>query len=83
MSDYLSSCNKVYALLKSSAESFKNEAQIIDEAKCYLINYKNLDDFEYDDAYIYETGGGYCLIYNELVINLEIEDGMISNYSFN
>lgn len=83
MSDYLISCNKVYGLLKSSSESFKREALLIDEAKCYLINYKNLDDYEYDGAYTYETGSGYCLVDSELVINLEIEEGMITNYSFN
>ena len=82
MADYIINANKVYVLLQDSIDDFAIEAKIIDEAKCYLVNYGNLDDFDYDGAYTYETGKGYMLIYNGLVINLEIEDKMIVDYSF-
>lgn len=82
MSEFIINSNSIYILLKESIDDFKQEAKIIDEAKCYLINNKNLDDFNYDGAYTYETGVGYCLIYNDLIINLEVEDGMITDYSF-
>ena len=83
MADYIINANKVYIMLKESIDEFDKEARIIDEAKCYLVNYENLDNFNYDGAYTYETGRGYMLIYNGLVINLEIEEKMISDYSFN
>lgn len=82
MSEFIVNSNNVYVLLKENIDDFKCEAKIIDEAKCYLINYKDLDEFNYDGAYTYETGAGYCLVYNDLVINLETEDGMITDYSF-
>lgn len=82
MSEYIISADKVYILLNEAIDDFAREAKLIDEAKCYLVNYGNLDDFEYYGAYAYETGRGYNLIYNGQVINLEIEDKMIVDYSF-
>ena len=74
--------NKAYIKLRDNIESFEKEALLIDEAKCYLINYGNLDDFEYDDAYIYETGDGYHISYSGLEIDLHTDDKMILDYDF-
>lgn len=83
MSDFIINANDIYYLLKNDIDNFSKEAKVIDEAKCYLINYKNLDDFDYDGAYGYETGDGYKLIYDDLIINLVVEDGIITDYYFN
>lgn len=82
MSEFIINANKIYIELNDNISSFEQEARVIDEAKCYLINYKELDNFEYDGAYTYQTSYGYCLCYNELVIKLEIEDGMITDCYF-
>ena len=80
MSDYILNANTSFIYLKENVDSFYKEAKIIDEAKCYLVNYGNLDDFEYDDLYVYETGGGYDIVSDEFVVHLEVEDKMIKNY---
>lgn len=83
VSDYLISANNIYYDIKNSLEYFKDEAIIIDEAKCHLINYKNLDDFSYNGAYAYETGSGYNLVYKGVVYSLEVDEGIILDYSYN
>lgn len=55
---------------------------IIDEAKCYLLNYGDLNDFNYLGAYAYEAGNGYRLVYNDLVIQLMVTDRIIVDYDY-
>lgn len=82
MSEYIITANNTLIKLREGIDSFKQEAMLIDEAKCYLVNHKDLDDFEYYGTYVEETGRGYNLYYGDLVIRLEIEDNMITDYDF-
>lgn len=83
MSEFIINANNIYIELEDSIDSFEKEARIIDEAKCYLIIYGDLDDFEYDGGYAVSESFGYSIYYDDLVIKVEIEDGMISDYYFN
>ena len=80
MNEYIITANNIYIDLRDNLEIFQKEAVIIDEAKCYLVNYANLDDFEYDGAYAYETSDGYAIVYDELLIDLKTSDKQIVDY---
>lgn len=82
MSDYIITSNNILIMLKDNIDSFEKEARIIDEAKCYLINYDTLDDFEYLGVSAYEVGNYYYINYDGLNIKLEVKDGMILSYSY-
>lgn len=82
MSEYIVSANNIFLELKGNLALFEKEARLIDEAKCYLVNYKNLDNFEYENAYIYANNDTYYIEYQDLNIRLKTKDGMIIDYSY-
>lgn len=79
---YLSNGDNVLIDLKNNIDSFYEEAQIIDEIKCHLINYKNLDDYYNANVYIYETNNGYELIFNGEDLLIEVKEGIITDYDY-
>lgn len=82
MSDYIVNANNIFIKLKEYLESFEKEAMIIDEAKCYLINFDTLEGFEYLGSYAYSSGDTYYISYDGLTLKLDTYDGMILNYSY-
>lgn len=82
MNDYISNANNIYIDLKDNIASFENEAVIIDELKCYLINFHSLEGFYYPDLEYTETGNGYHIFFKGLNFNIDVEDGMIVDYNF-
>lgn len=80
--DYISTANLIFIKLEDNIDLFEKEFYLIDEIKCHLINYKDLDEFEYDGAYIYESNNKYHIRYEDLNIELEVNDGRIYDYGY-
>lgn len=83
MSDYLITANTIFNDLKENKEQLFKEAALIDEAKCYLVNFHNLDDFEYGGAYVYGEDGNYYISYDGCTYVLDTNDEMILRYNYN
>lgn len=82
MNEYIINANNIFISLKDNIDNFEKEAIIIDELKCHLINFRNLDDFSYPGCDVYDTSVGYEIHYEGLMLSIEVEDGMIVNYSY-
>lgn len=80
--DNITTANNIYIKLEDNVELFEKEFYLIDEIKCHLINFGDLDEFEYDGAFIYEAGNKYHIQYEDLNIELEVKDGRIHNYAY-
>lgn len=82
MNEYIINANDIYISLEENITNFESEAIIIDELKCHLINFHNLDNFDYPGCYVNDYGNGYEISYKDLNFYIEVEDGMITNYSY-
>ena len=82
MNEYIINANNIYFVLEKNIENFYNEAVIIDELKCHLINFHDLEDFDYPDCFVNDFYNGYEINYKNLHFYIEVEDGMIMNYSY-
>lgn len=82
MSDFIITSNQIYDDLNDFIDDFYLEVELIEEAKCELINFNKLEDMNLSRgiAYISETNGGYNVSYNGLNIYLKVEDRMIVDY---
>lgn len=80
--DYINTANNIYIDLENNIDSFKEEVSLIDNAKCYLINYKTLDGFDYYGTSVIEDGDTYYLEFEGKTIKLNTYEGMILSYSF-
>lgn len=74
--------NEIYIELKDNISSFEKEVNLLNEAKCYLANFDELDGFEYLDVEAYRYGNGYILEGQDLKIYVEIKDKMIVYINF-
>ena len=83
MSDYLITSNNAYIDLEEFIDSFALEAELINEAKCFLINYHYLEDMNLSSgtAYFYQNGSNYNVEYAGLRFYIETNDQMITNYN--
>lgn len=79
--DYVITCDDTYIKLDEFYDSFAYEAYVINEAKCHLANYGNLDDFDLDGISIIKDNDDYYLYCNEMTLYLETSDLMIVDYS--
>ena len=63
-------------------DSFYDEAELINEAKCLLVNYGKLENMNLSKGTceVYEDGNFYRVYYNGLSFLLEVKDKMIVNY---
>lgn len=82
MNEYIINANNICISLKDNIDNFEKEAIIIDELKCHLINFHDLDDFSYPGCDIYDTSVGYEINYDGLTLYIEVEEGMITNYTY-
>ena len=83
MSDLLITSYNVYNDLDAFSDSFYDEAELISEAKCQLINTGELEDMNLSKgmATVSPVDNGYYVTYNGLCIFLEVKDRMISDYT--
>ena len=83
MSDLIITSYDIYADLDEFTDSFYDEAELITQAKCRLINDGELCDMQLSKglAEVSETAGGYFVCYNGMDILLEVKDRMISDYT--
>lgn len=83
MSDFIITSNEIYDDLNNFVDDFYLEAELIEEAKCELINFNKLEDMTLSRgvAYINETSGGYMVTYNGLNAYLKVENRMIIDYT--
>lgn len=82
MSETVCMANTIFIDLKENVASFEKEAYFIDEMKCHLMNYGNLDDFEYEDAQIDLIDNGYHIYFDGVEMDIEVEDKMIVNLKY-
>lgn len=82
-SDNIIAANTVYSNLKKHQEVFEIEAKIISYVKCALLKNEELEDFNVDDIYVsvYNVTNGYELCFNDYVIEIEIYDKQIVDYT--
>lgn len=80
--DYINTANNIYIDLENNIASFNNEASLIDNAKCYLINYDTLDGFDYYGTNVVSDGDTYYLEFEGKTIKLNTYEGMILSYSY-
>lgn len=83
MSDFVITSNQIYDDLNNFTNDFYLEAELIEEAKCELINFNKLEDMNLSRgiAYVSETSGGYNITYNGLNVYLKVEERMIVDYT--
>ena len=83
MSDFIITSNQIYDDLNNFIDDFYLEVELIEEAKCELINFNKLEDMTLSRgiAYVSETSGGYLASYNGLNVYLKVEDRMIVDYT--
>lgn len=83
MSEYIMTADSIYIKLNDFMDSFKDEAEIINKAKCELANYGKLSDFYLSNgiANVNEDGPNYRVSYNGLNLYLYIDGKMIADYS--
>lgn len=77
---YIINANNIYIDLLNNVQEFQKEAEIIDDLKCYLINFNNLDEYYYPGVDINEISSGYEIIYDDRDLLIEVKEGMIVNY---
>lgn len=82
-SEYIITSNNVYIKLNEFVDSYKCEAELISSAKCDLLNYGKLEDFDISDGtvYVYGNGDGYTLEHDGVTYNIKVEDSLIIDYS--
>lgn len=82
MAEYVITANNVYISLDEFYDSFTIEAKIINEAKCIVANNDKLENFYIDEGLVSvkEGGNGYLLYFNNLVLEVETQDNMITYY---
>lgn len=83
IADYLIVLNKIDDNLYNFIGDFYDEAELINEAKCYLLNYSNLQDMPLSKgmAYVEKHLDGYDISYNGLNIYIEVEDNIVIDYT--
>lgn len=83
MSDFIITSNQIYDELNTFINEFYLEAELIEEAKCELINFNKLEDMSLSRgiAYVNEAYDGYNVSYNGLNVYLVVEDRMIVDYT--
>ena len=82
MSEYLITCNSIYSELEDFIDSFEQEAEVLNAAKCILLNNGKISDMQLSQgtAYVEDLGGTCRIRYNSLEMIVEISDRMISDY---
>ncbi|MBR2577922.1 MAG: hypothetical protein IKE38_03225 [Erysipelotrichaceae bacterium] len=83
MSDLLVTSHTVYADLDDFTERFRDEAELINEAKCQLFSFNELRNMSLSKgaATVSEYENGYYVRYNGLELYLEVNGRMISDYT--
>ena len=83
ISNYLITYNKINGELKDFIDDFYNEAKLINEVKCYLLNNGKLDNFllSNGEVSVEKIDNKYLLSHNDCSYLLSIEDKMIIDYS--
>ena len=83
ISNYLITYNKINGELKDFIDDFYDEAKLINEAKCYLLNNGKLDNYllSNNEVSVEKIDNKYLLSYNDCSYLLSIEDKMIIDYS--
>lgn len=72
--------NKTFIMLQENIETFKKEAILIEELKCYLINGQEILDFPY--ASVIYRGDYYLVEYEDLCFRIKVNDGLIIDLSY-
>ncbi len=82
MSEYIITANNVEIRLKEFIEEFENEAEIINEAKCILLNYGVLEDYDLKKGrtQVSNSGSNYIVEYNGTCLYLEVEDNLVVDF---
>ena len=80
---HLNSANEVHIALKERNAIFAKEATLILHLKCQLLNYGSLNDFVLDGSVvnIYTKGNAYEVYWRDLILELEIYDREIYDYT--
>lgn len=83
IADYLIVLNKIDDNLYNFIDDFYDEAELINEAKCYLLNNSTLEDLSLSKgvAVVSKHFNGYDISYNGLNIYLEVEDNIVTDYT--
>lgn len=81
--DYIYKANSIYKKLQDFEDVFEIEANIINYAKCVIVHDEPLTDFGVMGVYVsvYETSKGYDLYYLDYIMNLNVYDRQIIDFS--
>ena len=82
MSEYIITCDRIYSELEDFIGSLEDEAEVLNAAKCTLLNYGKISDMQLSKgtASVEDLGGSCRIRYNGLNLVVEISDRMISDY---
>lgn len=83
MSDLIITSYNIYADLDGFTDDFYDEAELISEAKCQIVNTGKLESMYLSKgmASVSTADDGYYVSYNGMYIFLEVRDRMISDYT--
>ena len=82
INNYLITTNNIEADLYNFIDDFSLEAELINKAKCVLLNEGDLDDLFLANgiAYVNKNNNDYYISYGDLNILLKVDDRIIIDY---
>lgn len=80
--DSVKTANESFIKLRDNILTFEKETYLLNEAKCYLVNYETLDDFEFENAFSYPKANGYVLSFEDIKLYVETSGKMITEVRY-
>lgn len=72
--------NETFIRLKENLDSFEKEVLLVSDLKCYLLNGKDI--MEYERAYVKDHGDYYLVSLDNLCLRIRVKDGLIVDLSY-
>lgn len=83
-SNYIEVADNIYQQLEQYQDTFNMEAKVLNYVKCCLARNEELVDFYVDgiDVRVSNNNSGYSLYFDNYVIDIEVYEKQIVNFSF-